>query len=61
MRKITLNLDRLSVESFPTTELPEAMRGTVDAAMMLRTRGDSCRTSCAGGGGDPMCTCPPPP
>ena len=60
MRKITLDLDRLTVDSFPTTAPAEAPRGTVEGAMRTRelycTGGDTCRTSC--GGGDPRCTCP---
>ena len=63
MRKLTLDLDRLAVESFPTTASDGALRGTVRGAELLATRelyctnGDTCRTSC-GRVGD--CTCPPP-
>jgi len=62
MRKITLDLDRLAVESFPTTAEAGTPRGTVEGAMRTRelycTNGDTCRTSCAGGGGGQLCTCP---
>ena len=61
MKKLTLELDRLAVESFPTTAADDADRGTVAGAMATRalycTNGDTCRTSC-GRVGD--CTCPPP-
>jgi len=60
-----MNLEALSVESFPTSPSERAFRGTVAAAEALLatrelycTRGDTCRTSC-GRVGD--CTCPLPP
>ena len=64
MKKLTLNLDELAVESFPTTRSDEELRGTVRAAEALLlgatralycTHGDTCKTSCAGG---PYCLCP---
>jgi len=59
MRKLTLELEQLTVESFPTTAEDEAARGTVEGAEATRelycTNGDTCRTSCAGG---PKCLCP---
>lgn len=60
MRKLTLDVDRLAVESFPTTPAEGAERGTVHAMAtraLYCTNGDTCRTSC-GRVGD--CTCPPP-
>ena len=68
MRKLSLQMDDLAVESFPTSKGTEAMKGTVDAAeFSLQTAqcgscagntcgGASCFTSCIPGG--PGCTCP---
>ena len=62
MKKHRLQLETLSVESFPVAAAGEVLRGTVHAAEATHeygcTHGDSCRTSC-GVIGD--CTCPPPP
>ena len=63
MRKLRLDVETLSVESFPVAAGEPAVRGTVRAAERLThelycTNGDTCRTSC-GRVGD--CTCPPPP
>lgn len=58
MKKLTLNLDRLSVESFPTTPVDEVEKGTVHAMAtreLYCTNGDTCRTSCGLVGN---CTCP---
>ena len=70
MVKLKLNLDELSVESFPTTANGEPPRGTVRGAMFEsfnRTdcgscegetcEGATCFTSC-GSGAPPQCTCP---
>jgi hypothetical protein len=57
MHKIRLDLDRLTVDSFPTAAVADE-RGTVHAADRSG-HGPSCFTSCAGGG-DPACTCPIP-
>jgi len=61
MKKLTLDLDRLAVESFPTTAADDLPRGTVEGAMATRelycTHGDTCRTSCGRVG---ECTCPIP-
>jgi hypothetical protein len=68
MKKLSLEMDDLSVESFPTTVRHEPLKGTVDAAeFTLKTAqcgscggdtcaGVSCFTSCIPGG--PGCTCP---
>ncbi|HEX8903381.1 MAG TPA: hypothetical protein VF771_00920 [Longimicrobiaceae bacterium] len=70
MKKLSLKIERLAVESFPTLPADERARGTVDAAeWTLKTdqcgscggytcEGASCFTSCDPGGGDPACTCP---
>ena len=70
MKKLALNADELRVESFPTVQVAETLRGTVLAAegTMRQTQcgscvgptceGPTCFTSC--GGGPPECTCPPP-
>jgi hypothetical protein len=52
MKKLKLDLDTLSVQSFATTAADAAPQGTVHGA-------EATRTSC--GGGPPFCTCPPPP
>lgn len=62
MRKLLLDVDTLAVESFPTSDAGEALRGTVDAAeATLRCSGGaaSCFTSCRADLRD-GCTCPPP-
>jgi len=68
MKKLSLALDQLGVESFPTTVGADAAKGTVDAAeFTVKTAqcgscggdtcaGVSCFTSCIPGG--PGCTCP---
>ncbi|HEX8244663.1 MAG TPA: hypothetical protein VF541_14250 [Longimicrobium sp.] len=67
-KKLSLEMDGLTVESFPTTAADAQPRGTVDAAeFTLKTdqcgscggytcAGVSCFTSCDPGG--PGCTCP---
>ena len=58
MKKLTLDLDRLDVESFPTTRPLELPRGTVHGMAtraLYCTNGDTCRTSCGIVGN---CTCP---
>ena len=55
MKKLRLDVDTLSVVSFPTAPDAEAL-GTVMAA---EAEAFDTRTSC-GGGGYPPCTCPPP-
>ena len=61
MKKLRLDLDRLTVETFPTAAEPTE-RGTVHAMNHTReiycTKGDTCRTSCGGGFGGAQCTCP---
>ena len=62
MAKLRMDVDTLSVESFPVAAADEVLRGTVKGAEMAThelycTNGDTCRTSC-GRVGD--CTCPPP-
>ncbi|HSU14857.1 hypothetical protein [Longimicrobium sp.] len=62
MRKLTLDPESLSVESFPVAPGVPHFRGTVRAAEMAThelycTNGDTCRTSCGRVGN---CTCPPP-
>jgi hypothetical protein len=65
MRKLRLDLDRLQVETFATDDARLAERGTVQGMNHTReiycTKGDTCRTSCGGGGGGVECTCPLPP
>ena len=68
MKKLSLDLHALAVESFPTAQAEEQLRGTVEAAAFtVRTiqcgscggdtcNGASCFTSCIPGG--PGCTCP---
>jgi hypothetical protein len=59
MKKLTLDVDALAVESFPTAEVDEA-RGTVDAqeaTVRCNTRVASCYTSCRAEMRD-NCTCP---
>ncbi|HSU14856.1 hypothetical protein [Longimicrobium sp.] len=68
MKKLSLQLDQLGVESFPTSAADGDARGTVDAAeKTLNTAecgscggetcgGVSCFTSCIPG--SPLCTCP---
>lgn len=68
MKKLSLAIDELAVESFPTSTGDEQVKGTVDAAeFTLKTDqcgscggytcdGVSCFTSCIPGG--PGCTCP---
>lgn len=66
MKKLSLKLDELAVESFPTTREAAPELGTVHGAMAptntggncATCRGETCFTSCPGGGGDPACTCP---
>ncbi|HEX8903382.1 MAG TPA: hypothetical protein VF771_00925 [Longimicrobiaceae bacterium] len=63
MRKLRMEVESLSVESFPVAPEVPVFRGTVRAAEdatheIYCTHGDTCRTSC-GIVGD--CTCPPPP
>jgi hypothetical protein len=71
MRKLKLQIDSLTVESFPTAEQPREEPGTVHGAAATRTgacatcNGVSCVTSCRyddGVGGfaiaGPVCTCP---
>ena len=62
MRKLTLDVDELAVESFPTGDVDAAHKGTVHARLATHelycTHGDTCRTSCGRVGN---CTCPPPP
>ena len=61
MKKLRLDLDRLNVETF-TLDAPQEERGTVHGMNHTReiycTKGDTCRTSCGGGGGGAQCTCP---
>jgi hypothetical protein len=69
MKKLNLQVDTLSVDTFPTGETPEEARGTVHAdAYSLKTDqcgtcggytcgGATCFTSCSPGG-NPACTCP---
>lgn len=57
MKKLTLRVDTLRVDSFPTASA-ETLRGTVQGAEMATGSGASCFTSCAGAGGHPVCTCP---
>ena len=61
MKKLRLDLDRLEVETF-TLDAPPEERGTVHGMNHTReiycTKGDTCRTSCGGGGGGALCTCP---
>ncbi|HSU14854.1 hypothetical protein [Longimicrobium sp.] len=64
MNKMRLNVDGLSVESFPTGERPAESQGTVHANWAPTNTGGNCATcggatcftSCAGAGGH--CTCP---
>ena len=62
MRKLRLDLDRLQVETFATDAEKLGERGTVQGMNHTReiycTKGDTCRTSCGGGGGGAQCTCP---
>jgi len=61
MKKLSLDVDTIAVESFPTSEVDAAARGTVDAHednAAFRTRiADSCFTSCRADLRD-ACTCP---
>jgi len=61
MKKLRMDVDSLTVESFPTAAGDAEMKGTVHALLATRelycTKGDTCRTSC-GRVGD--CTCPIP-
>jgi hypothetical protein len=63
MRKLTLDVDALAVESFPTSGREADARGTVDAheatAIRCGSGGASCFTSCRADLRD-GCTCPPP-
>jgi hypothetical protein len=63
MKKLTLDVDTIAVESFPTAEIDAAARGTVDAhedvAAFRTNRADSCYTSCRADLRD-ACTCPIP-
>ena len=61
MKKLTLDVDALAVESFPTAAVDTVLKGTVHGRLATRelycTHGDTCRTSCGRVGN---CTCPPP-
>jgi hypothetical protein len=60
MNKLTLDVDNLAVESFPTADVDAELKGTVDAQMATfrcATRVASCYTSCRGDLRD-ACTCP---
>ena len=61
MKKLTLDVDTLSVESFPTDDVDAELRGTVDAQAATtncNTRvAASCYTSCRADLRD-ACTCP---
>ena len=61
MRKLILDVAALAVESFPTAEVDDAARGTVDAhaATLVRCGSGqaSCFTSCRADLRD-GCTCP---
>jgi hypothetical protein len=63
MKKLTLDMDTLAVDSFPTAEVDPVLQGTVDAhaATLVRcgTGAASCYTSCRADLRD-ACTCPPP-
>jgi len=64
MKKLLLDVDTLSVESFPTQEAGTESAGTVHGAMAtLRgcnsNTAPSCFTSCRADMRD-ACTCPPP-
>ncbi|HEX8903378.1 MAG TPA: hypothetical protein VF771_00905 [Longimicrobiaceae bacterium] len=60
MSKIRLELDRVTLESFPTSEaIQPDTQGTVHAAMPATRAGPTCQTSCYPYG-DPACTCPVP-
>ena len=69
MKKLSLQLDRLDVESFPTSQADDDAQGTVRAAEATYVntspcgtcagatcQGVSCFTSC--NPGSPLCTCP---
>lgn len=65
MNKIRLKLDRLTVESFATGQVPEEAQGTVHGALAATAtggcatcKGATCFTSCAFAAGDVACTCP---
>jgi hypothetical protein len=64
MKKLALQVETLSVESFPTEQAASALRGTVQGAeatpnTYCGTCGVSCYTSCAAAAADyPVCTCP---
>ena len=64
MKKLSLQLVSLAVESFPVSDRDEALRGTIEAAEYSAQTAQcgscqnySCFTSCSPGG-DPRCTCP---
>jgi len=62
MKKLTLDVDTLAVDSFPTADVDPVLKGTVDAhaATLLHCTGvASCYTSCRADMRD-ACTCPPP-
>jgi len=63
MKKLSLDVDTIAVESFPTAEIDAAARGTVNAneddAAFATRRADSCYTSCRADQRD-ACTCPIP-
>lgn len=52
MKKISLQMDALRVESFETTSHPAALRGTVKGA---GTGVSACLTECGGESCDPTC------
>ena len=62
MKKLTLDMDALAVESF-ATDVDAKLEGTVGAYAVTAIRcgsgGASCFTSCRGDLRD-ACTCPPP-
>lgn len=61
MRKLTLDMDALAVESFAPGDAEAVLGGTVDAHAVTAIRcgsgGASCFTSCRGDLRD-ACTCP---
>jgi hypothetical protein len=64
VKKLTLQVDRLAVESFPVSDAGERLRGTIEAAEYSAQTAQcgscmaqTCYTSCSPYG-DPRCTCP---
>ena len=61
MKKLTLDMDTLAVDSFPTAEIDPVLQGTVDAhaatANCVTRAAGSCYTSCRADLLD-ACTCP---